>query len=105
MSTVAERAGVSKNTVSLALRHDPQIPLETRRRIERVAKSLGYAKNPVVSQLMTELRKAHPAGYRRTLALLNANQDPHAFTSHPTVPAYVDGCRRRAAFHGYKLVL
>ncbi len=103
MGTVAERAGVSKNTVSLALRHDPQIPLETRKRIERIAKQLGYAKNPVVAQLMTELRKAHPTGYRRTLALLNANQDAKAFSTHPTVPAYVEGCRRRAAFHGYKL--
>ena len=26
MAMIAERAGVSKNTVSLALRHDPQIP-------------------------------------------------------------------------------
>lgn len=103
MGTIAERAGVSKNTVSLALRHDPQIPLETRKRVERIAKSLGYTKNPVVAQLMTELRKAHPAGYRRTLALLNANQDPKAFRDHPTVPVYVEGCRRRAAFHGYKL--
>jgi len=103
MGTIAQRAGVSKNTVSLALRHDPQIPPETRRRIERIAKTLGYTKNPVVAQLMTELRKAHPAGYHRTLALLNANQDPNAFKDHPTVPAYVEGCRRRAAFHGYKL--
>lgn len=103
MGMIAERAGVSKNTVSLALRHDPQIPPETRRRIERIAKTLGYTKNPVVAQLMTELRKAHPAGYRRTLALLNANQDRNAFKDHPTVPAYVEGCRRRAAFHGYKL--
>lgn len=103
MSTIAERAGVSKNTVSLALRHDPQIPIATRRRISRIANSLGYAKNPVVAQLMTELRKAHPAGYQRTLALLNANQDAQAFSRHPTVPVYIDGCRRRAAFHGYKL--
>lgn len=103
MTTIAQRAGVSKNTVSLALRHDPQIPVATRRRIAKIARNLGYTKNPVVSQLMTELRKAHPAGYRRTLALLNANQDAQAFTRHPTVPVYVDGCRRRATFHGYKL--
>ncbi len=103
MSTIAARAGVSKNTVSLALRHDPQIPAATRERIERIARELGYAKNPVVAQLMTELRKAHPAGYRRTFALLNANLDPQAFTRHPTVPAYVEGCRRRAALHGYGL--
>lgn len=103
MSTVAERAGVSKNTVSLALRRDPQIPATTRERIEKIARDLGYAKNPVVSQLMTELRKAQPAGHRRTLALLNAHPDPKAFTRHPTIPAYVTGCRRRAALHGYAL--
>src|SRR5690606_22249203 len=103
MSSIAERAGVSKNTVSLALRHDPQIPVATRERIARIAQKLGYAKNPVVAQLMTELRKAEPAGYRRTLALLNANLDAKAFTRHPTIPAYVAGCRRRAAQQGYVL--
>lgn len=103
MSLIAEKAGVSKNTVSLALRDDPQISAPTRRRVAKIAASLGYAKNPVVAQLMVELRKAHPAGYRRTLALLNANADPLAFARHPTIPAYVEGCRRRAAFHGYKL--
>jgi LacI family transcriptional regulator len=100
MSVIGAKAGVSKNTVSLALRGDPQIPLSTRERIERIARSLGYAKNPVVAQLMTELRKAHPASYRRTFALLNANLDPKAFTRHPTIPAYIAGCRRRAAQHG-----
>lgn len=103
MSTIAARAGVSKNTVSLALRHDPQIPASTRARVEAVARELGYTKNPVVSELMVELRKAGPAGYRRTLALLNANQDPQAFSRHPTIPAYVTGCRRRAAQLGYAL--
>ncbi len=103
MSVIAARAGVSKNTVSLALRHDPQIPAATRERIERIARELGYAKNPVVAQLMTELRKAHPAGHRRTFALLNAHHDAHAFTRHPTIPAYVAGCHRRAALHGYAL--
>jgi LacI family transcriptional regulator len=103
MSLIAEKAAVSKNTVSLALRHDPQIPVTTRERIERIAKQLGYTKNPVVAQLMTELRKAHPAGYQRTFALLNANLDKKAFTRHPTIPAYVSGCRRRAAVHGCTL--
>ncbi len=103
MATIAAKAGVSKNTVSLALRSDPQIPAETRQRIAKIAKALGYTRNPVVAQLMSELRKTQPAGYRRTLALINANQDPGAFSRHPTIPHYVAGCRRRADFHGYKL--
>lgn len=103
MALIAEKAGVSKNTVSLALRHDPQIPAATRGRIERIAGELGYAKNPVVAQLMTELRKAHAPGYRRTYALLNANPDAKAFTRHPVIAAQVAGCRRRAAQQGCSL--
>lgn len=103
MSDIAARVGLSKNTVSLALRNDPQIPSRTRSRIEHAAKSLGYVKNPVIAQLMTALRKEHPTGYRRTFALLNANLDPEAFTRHPTIPFYVTGCRRRAAQHGCTL--
>ncbi len=72
MAAIAEKAGLSKNTVSLALRNDPQIPTATRKRIERIASKLGYTKNPVVAQLMAELRKTQPAGYQRTIALINA---------------------------------
>jgi LacI family transcriptional regulator len=103
MAAIAEKAGVSKNTVSLALRNDPQIPTATRKRIERIASQLGYTKNPVVAQLMAELRKTQPADYQRTIALINANLDPKAFTSHPTIPTYVAGCHRRAAQQGYVL--
>jgi LacI family transcriptional regulator len=103
MMDVARAAGVSKNAVSLALRNDPQIPERTRRRIREVADGLGYVANAVVSELMTELRRGGSAGYLRTLALLNANQDEGAFERHPTVPHYVAGCRRRAGQLGYGL--
>lgn len=103
MARIAEEACVSKNTVSLALRHDPQIPAVTRERIEEIARRMGYQRNPVVAQLMVELRKARPAGFRHTLALVNANHDPKAFTRHPTLPPYIKGAQRRAEFHGYRL--
>lgn len=103
ITTIAARAGVSKNPVSLALRHDPQIPAATRARIARIARELGYVKKTVVAQLMGELRRAPPRDLPRTLALLNAHQDPRAFTRHPTLPAYVAGCRRRGAQLGYAL--
>ena len=103
MAMIAAKAGVSKNTVSLALRGDAQIPPVTRRRIERIAAKLGYVKNPVVAHLMAELRKTRPAtGYRQTIALLNAHSDAAAFTKHPTIPAYVAGCRRRGEAQGYR---
>jgi LacI family transcriptional regulator len=103
MADVARAAGVSKNAVSLALRNDAQIPEATRARIAAVAEKLGYVRNPVVSHLMTQLRQSRSAGFQAVLGLINANSDEKAFTRHPTVPAYVEGCRRRAAQLGYVL--
>ena len=103
MSDIARRARVSKNTVSLALRHDPQIPPVTRQRIQKIAERLGYRKNPVVAHLMAQLRVDSSPRFQSTLGLLNANLDARAFTRHPTVPVYVEGCRRRAAELGYQL--
>ena len=103
MSEVARAAGVSKNTVSLALRHSPQIPAATRQRVERAADQLGYRRNPVVGELMARLRQSGHSGFQATLALVNAHRDAQAFTHHPTIPTYVAGCRRQAASLGYTL--
>jgi LacI family transcriptional regulator len=103
MRDLALRAGVSKNTVSLALRHDPQIPERTRRGIRRLARLMGYQKNPTVGHLMAQLRMSQAPGFQASLALINANQDVAAFIRHPTIPVYVSGCRRRAKELGYSL--
>jgi DNA-binding LacI/PurR family transcriptional regulator len=103
MTDVSRRAGVSKNTVSLALRNDPQIPESTRQRVRQAAADLGYTANPVVSELMAELRRGSEAGYKHNFALINANHDRQAFLRHPTIPDYVAGCRQRAAQLGYGL--
>jgi len=103
MADVARRAGVSKNTVSLALRNDSQIPPATRTRIAKIARQLGYRKNPTVSHLMAELRGSRSPAFQAPLAILNAHTDPQAFRTHPTIPSYVEGCRRRAKELGYSL--
>ncbi|MEY5027606.1 MAG: hypothetical protein RLZZ244_3134 [Verrucomicrobiota bacterium] len=103
MARVAAEAGVSKNTVSLALRGSPRISSETRRRVEQAAAAVGYRRNAAVGCLMAELRRAGSARFAATLALLNANEDRNAFSQHPTLPVYVAGARRRAAALGYGL--
>ncbi len=102
MARIASEAGVSKNTVSLALRGDRQVTTATRERIEKIADELGYRRNPLMSHLMAVLRQQSPVSYRCNLALVNAHRDQQAFTSHHTVPAYVDGCTRRAKTRGYR---
>ncbi|MFT4176744.1 MAG: LacI family DNA-binding transcriptional regulator [Luteolibacter sp.] len=103
MLDVAKEAGVSKNTVSLALRNDPQIPIATRRRIGEIAKKMGYTRNPTVGHLMAQLRSGVSTGHQATLALVNAHSDANAFQTHPTIPNYVAGCHRGAEQQGYSL--
>ncbi len=103
MSRVAEAAGVSKNTVSLALRGSPRISERTRLDVEAAADSVGYKRNAVVGCLMAELRRTGAARFEATLALLNANEDREALRKHPTVPVYVEGAKRRAEKLGYGL--
>jgi LacI family transcriptional regulator len=103
MSEVARAVGVSKNTVSLALRGNVRISAATRERIVAMAQTMGYRPNPTVARLMVELRQNRSPRFQATLALINANENRHAFTQHPTIPHYVEGCRRRAAQLGYAL--
>jgi LacI family transcriptional regulator len=101
LNDIARQLGYSKNTISLALRGSPQIPLATRERVKAAADRLGYRPNAVVSQLMAQLRSARTSRLQATLALVNANLDRNAFKAHPTVPIYVEGCESRAASLGY----
>lgn len=103
MADVARRAGVSKNTVSLALRGSERVATATRERVESIAAELGYQLNPTVASLMAELRQSRTPGFKATLALVNANESRSAFLDHPTVPIYVSGCRERAERLGYAL--
>ena len=57
---VAEKAGVSIATVSLALNGNEKINVETRRRVAEVAKALGYQPNPSAKRLAS--RKSRQIG-------------------------------------------
>ncbi len=58
MSTrrIAAEAGLSPSTVSLALRNSPKIPAATKRRIQKIAKRLGYRPDGKLTELMSHLR-------------------------------------------------
>jgi LacI family transcriptional regulator len=103
MVEVARAVGVSKNTVSLALRGSPRISEPTRLRVLEKAREMGYQLNPTVAHLMAQLRRSRSHGFQATLALINAHETRNAFREHPTIPQYVRGCGRRAQELGYHL--
>jgi LacI family transcriptional regulator len=60
LQDIAEKAGVSRATVSLALRNHASISADTRARIQQIAVELGYRPNPLVSALMSHQRRGKP---------------------------------------------
>jgi LacI family transcriptional regulator len=70
LRAVAEAAGVSVATVSLALRDSARLPEETRRRVARVARRLGWTANAAVSRVMREIRSPRAVAFRETLGFL-----------------------------------
>lgn len=101
MRTIAGRLGVSKATVSMALRNSREVSVQMRERVRAAAAELGYKPNPALGQVLSQIRKR--GDYLATLALINANADATAFTRHPTIPEYVKGARGRAEQLGYRL--
>lgn len=70
LRTVAEAAGVSRMTVSLALRDDPRITLAQRERVRAAARSLGWTPDRLVSEVMTSFVRRRMPTFRETLAVL-----------------------------------
>jgi len=100
MQQVADAAGVSKSAVSLALRDDPRLAAETRRRVQQIAEQLGYRKNPIVASLMSQLRASQTPRFQANFALINCSANRTLFD----VPAFADfrrGIRERADASGY----
>lgn len=67
---IAQKAGVDKSTVSLALRFDPRINKKTQEHVAQVAKALGYRPDPHLSHLMGYLRSSRPNRKEEVVAYL-----------------------------------
>ncbi len=97
---VAKAAGVSVMTVSRVLRNSPRVSTETKERVLAEAEKLGYAPDPLVSQLMERIRLRRQRGESETIALLSepdtSGHDIHNYIS-------VDDVRQRASSHGYRV--
>lgn len=103
LQDVAARAGVHRSTVALALRDHPRIPESTRRRIQAIAKKLGYRLNPLVAALMRSRRTGTPVKH---VTLAFVTNYPTRFGWEPAQhdrPNFFPGAVARAREFGYKL--
>ncbi len=103
MQDVADKVGVSKMSVSLALRNHPSIPLATRRRILRIAQSLNYQPNPLVAALMTELRTKRRKADTCTIGYITQNLPTDEIGQSITMRKFHRGAKERAGALGFQL--
>jgi LacI family transcriptional regulator len=98
---VAKAAGISKSAASYALRNDPNTSKKTRERVWRIAKKLGYSRDPELDVWMTKVRGSKTKGLL-TIAWLNTHTTP-SFRDHSFLSPYLEGAESRCFELGYKL--
>ncbi|MDR1282551.1 MAG: LacI family transcriptional regulator [Opitutaceae bacterium] len=103
LKEVAEAAGVSRMTVSLALRNHPALAAATGERVRAVAARLGYQPDPEVGRVMAQIRTRRRVHRPATIAWLTAHATRSGWKKFPTQVAYREGAARRADACGYKL--
>lgn len=103
MQKIAEKAGVSRMTVSRALRNAPEISKATRSRVMEIATSLGYAPDPVIQRLTSHLARAHRRNQGQVIAWINAYEDRRPWEGEIPFFSMFQGAAERARKLGFRL--
>ncbi len=103
LESIARHLGVSKVTVSNALRGSGRVSSAMRDRVQRAAVELDYRPNPLVTALMTNIRR-NRSGRRCTLGFLNCFENSDTWRKHnPTFLRFQQGAEARATELGYRI--
>lgn len=98
--TLADELGLSRSTVSLALRGSPLIKPETRQRVLDLAAKAGYTVSPLASSLMSEMKRGHM--YRGEIAVANMDQSDRPVQARRFRSLLMAAAARRADELGYQ---
>ena len=103
MAEIAQQLGVASSTISRALRDDPRISKELRKRVRTVADKLGYAPNPLVSALMANRRRRGGAGAVDVIALVTNYGGREDWRKKDVCRWEYEGIQRRARELGFRV--
>ncbi len=104
LEDIARRAGVSKNSVSVALRNQAGVSDETREKIQKIAEALGYRPNPMMSAHMQQLRSRNPTQKSANLAFVYYHPEESAFHQIDFMKGLYRGMKERAELLGYSVM-
>ena len=74
LRSLAKILGLSRTTVSDALRGSARVDPNTALRVKKAAREAGYRRNPLAGALMSELRRSRGATFRGVLAAIDFNE-------------------------------
>ena len=100
---IATEAGVSRMTVSRALRNARGVDPATREKILEAVKKLGWRPNPMVSAFMSYVRTKRTESEAGVLAYLTNHPTRDGWRSLEGFLRFHEGAAARAASRGYRL--
>ena len=103
LRSLARTLGLSRTTVSDALRGSPRVDPGTAARVKKAAKEAGYRRNPLAGALMSELRRSRGTAFRGVLAAVDFNEPDRPGYAARFHRELVLGAEARAAELGFKV--
>lgn len=103
MQEVADAAGVSRMAVSYALRNNPKIPAETRRRILKIAEQKGYRPDPLIQRLAVHLANARRSPHAGCIAYITTDRVKSVWQWVPAYQTAFAALSERAEQLGYRI--
>ena len=103
LRSLAKALGLSRTTVSDALRGSPRVDPTTALRVEKAAHAAGYRRNPLAGALMSELRRSRGTAFRGVLAAVDFNEPDRPESAARFHRELVTGAESRAAELGFKV--
>jgi LacI family transcriptional regulator len=100
---IAAALGVSRTTVSLALKNNPQISESRRQEVQQMAIQMGYSPNPAATALAHLKQDSHGIPIHSSVAWINAWPRPEQLREHYENDCYWLGAEEALGKAGYRL--
>lgn len=103
LRSLARELGLSRTTISEALRGSSRVKADTIVRVQAAAKAAGYQRNPLTGAVMSQLRRSRGLQFRGVLAVLEFIPPEQASHAARYSAAMMKGVTGRAAELGFKV--
>lgn len=102
INTLARSLGVSRTTVSDALRGKGRVSDEMREKVRRAAETAGYRTNPLIATVLGAINRGRGTTFRGSIAVVDLHEQTH-WPHGPFPREVVAGAKERAAEMGFSL--